>query len=60
VEINNTFYHLPQAQSFDVWREQTPPNFCYALKCSRYGPHLKRLKEPHAPIERVLDRVSRL
>src|SRR5262249_53531388 len=54
VEINNTFYHLPQAQSFDVWREQAPPNFCYALKFSRYGSHLKRLQEPHASIAKFL------
>ena len=60
VEINNTFYHLPQAQSFDAWREQASPNFCYALKFSRYGSHLKRLQEPHASIAQFLDRVSRL
>jgi uncharacterized protein YecE (DUF72 family) len=60
VEINNTFYHLPQAQSFDVWREQAPPGFCYALKFSRYGSHLKRLQEPHATIARFLDRARRL
>ena len=60
VEINNTFYHLPQAQSFEVWREQAPPNFCYALKFSRYGSHLKRLQEPHASIAQFLDRARRL
>ena len=60
VEINNTFYHLPQAQSFDAWREQASPNFCYALKFSRYGSHLKRLQEPHASITKFLDRASRL
>ena len=60
VEINNTFYHLPQAQSFDAWREQASPNFCYALKFSRYGSHLKHLKEPHATLERFLERACRL
>ena len=60
VEINNTFYHLPQAQSCDVWREQAPPGFRYALKFSRYGSHLKRLKEPHASIAQFLDRATRL
>jgi uncharacterized protein YecE (DUF72 family) len=60
VEINNTFYHLPQAQRFDGWRAQAPPDFCYALKCSRYGSHLKRLKEPHAVMARFLDRAQRL
>jgi len=60
VEINNTFYRLPPAQRFDVWREQAPQDFCYALKFSRYGSHLKRLKEPHALLERFLERASRL
>ena len=60
VEINNTFYHLPQAQSFDKWREQAPPHFCYALKFSRYGSHLKRLQEPHASIARFLEGAHRL
>jgi uncharacterized protein YecE (DUF72 family) len=60
VEINNTFYRLPQAQTFEAWREQAPQDFCYALKFSRYGSHLKRLQEPHAPIDRFLDRASRL
>jgi uncharacterized protein YecE (DUF72 family) len=60
VEINNTFYHLPQAPRFDDWRAQAPPNFCYALKFSRYGSHLKRLNEPHTVIAHFLDRARRL
>ncbi|HEV8718216.1 MAG TPA: DUF72 domain-containing protein [Candidatus Binatia bacterium] len=40
VEINNTFYYLPSAHTFAVWRVQAPPGFCYALKFSRYGSHL--------------------
>jgi uncharacterized protein YecE (DUF72 family) len=43
-----------------VWREQAPPNFCYALKVSRYGSHLKRLKEPHASIAQFLEQARRL
>jgi uncharacterized protein YecE (DUF72 family) len=31
VEINNTFYRLPPAQTFETWREQAPQDFCYAL-----------------------------
>jgi uncharacterized protein YecE (DUF72 family) len=46
VEINNTFYHLPSAEAFDAWRVQAPAGFCYALKYSRYGSHLKKLKDP--------------
>jgi uncharacterized protein YecE (DUF72 family) len=60
VEINNTFYRLPPAQTFETWREQAPQDFCYALKFSRYSSHLKHLKEPHASIARFLERASRL
>ena len=60
VEINNTFYRLPQVQTFEAWREQAPQDFCYALKFSRYGSHLKRLQEPHALLETFLNRARQL
>jgi uncharacterized protein YecE (DUF72 family) len=60
VEINNTFYHLPQASTFDSWRDRAPPGFCYVLKFSRYGTHLKHLKDPADSIGRFLDRAERL
>lgn len=45
VEINATFYRLPEAATFERWRDAAPKGFCYALKFSRYGTHLKRLKD---------------
>jgi uncharacterized protein YecE (DUF72 family) len=60
VEINNTFYHLPEPRAFDQWREHAPAGFCYALKFSRYGSHLKRLKDPKQPIKLFLSRARRL
>jgi uncharacterized protein YecE (DUF72 family) len=54
VEINNTFYRLPSAKAFDAWRKQAPPEFCYVLKFSRYGSHVKRLKDPRSTIKRFL------
>lgn len=60
VEINNTFYRLPPTHVFDAWREAAPPGFCYALKFSRYGTHLKRLREPAEPIRRFLKHAERL
>ncbi|MFO7870610.1 MAG: DUF72 domain-containing protein [Kiritimatiellia bacterium] len=46
VEINNTFYNLPKESTFDDWRLQTPRGFTYVLKFSRYGSHMKCLKDP--------------
>lgn len=60
VEINNTFYQLPQESTFDGWHEQAPAGFCYALKFSRYGSHLKRLKDPQGPIDKFIRRAERL
>jgi uncharacterized protein YecE (DUF72 family) len=60
VEINNTFYHLPEARTFDAWREQAPEGFCFALKFSRYGSHLKHLRDAHESIGRFFERALRL
>ncbi len=60
VEVNNTFYQLPEAQTFDEWREQAPEGFLYALKFSRYGTHLKHLKDPEDTIGNFLERARRL
>ncbi len=60
VEVNNTFYRLPQAGTFDSWRERAPEGFCYALKFSRYGTHLKHLKDPAGSIGLFLERAERL
>jgi len=60
VEINNTFYRLPPPHVFDAWREAAPPGFCYAVKFSRYGTHMKRLREPAEPVRRFLKSAERL
>ncbi|GIW42156.1 MAG: hypothetical protein KatS3mg076_2733 [Candidatus Binatia bacterium] len=60
VEINNTFYRLPPAEVFERWRAAAPPGFLYALKFSRFGTHVKRLRDPAPVLENFLDRASRL
>jgi uncharacterized protein YecE (DUF72 family) len=60
VEINNTFYHLPEASTFDEWRDAAPGGFRYALKYSRYGSHMKRLKDPEGHIDMFMQRAERL
>ena len=60
VEINNTFYHLPEEGVFDAWREKVPPGFRFALKYSRYATHLKHLADPEEPLHRFLERAERL
>lgn len=60
VELNNTFYRLPLSGTFDAWRLQAPQGFEFALKFSRYGSHLMRLKNPRDSIRRFCERAERL
>ncbi len=60
VEVNNTFYGLPAPATFDRWRAAAPAGFLYALKYSRYGTHIKRLKDPEAHLSVFLERAERL
>jgi uncharacterized protein YecE (DUF72 family) len=60
VEINGTFYRLPEASTLSAWRAQTPQNFLMAVKASRYLTHLKRLKDPAEPIARLFERAQAL
>jgi uncharacterized protein YecE (DUF72 family) len=60
VELNNSFYRLPEAHSFDTWRRRVPQGFVYAVKASRYLTHMKKLKDPDAPIELLFSRLRNL
>jgi len=60
VEINNTFYNLPEADTIVSWAEQTPQGFVFAVKASRYITHMKKLKDPHQPVSNFLARVEKL
>jgi len=54
VEINNSFYRLPSADTFAKWRDQAPPGFCYAVKANRFLTQAKKLKDCAEPLERML------
>jgi len=60
VEINNTFYHLPKASTFESWREQVPAGFLFTLKASRYITHIKRLLEPENSVDLFFERAELL
>jgi uncharacterized protein YecE (DUF72 family) len=60
VEVNNTFYNLPEKSAFEQWRLNTPDDFCFAVKMSRYLTHLKRLHDPDEPVKRFLERARAL
>lgn len=43
VEINATFYRMPQARTLAAWRAEVPPSFVFALKAPQRVTHVKRL-----------------
>ena len=60
VEINNSFYHLPSAKTFDNWRDDSPPNFLFSVKASRFITHMKKLKDPKPSSEKFFAVADRL
>ena len=54
VEINYSYYQLPPLKTFEMWRRTVPRGFMFAVKASRYLTHMKKLKEPAEPLERLL------
>jgi uncharacterized protein YecE (DUF72 family) len=57
-EINNSFYRLPEKKTLVRWRETVPEGFVFSVKASRYLTHMKKLKDPREPVERLFDRVN--
>jgi len=60
VELNGTFYRLPEAPVFARWRTQVPAGFTFAVKFSRFGTHMKRLLGARETIGRFAQRARRL
>ena len=60
VEINNTFYRLPEERTFAAWAERAPARFVYAVKASRFLTHMKKLKSPEEPLDRLFTRMRPL
>lgn len=60
VEINNSFYRLPEKKIFEQWRDTVPEDFFFAVKASRYITHMKRLKEPGPALDTFFERANGL
>jgi len=54
VEVNRTFYSLPDRSVLEGWAEETPDGFTFAVKASRYLTHMKKLKDPEEPIANLV------
>ncbi len=60
VELNVTFYGLPERETFAKWHMATPGDFRFALKGSRFITHVKKLKDCAEPLEAFFSRAALL
>jgi uncharacterized protein YecE (DUF72 family) len=50
IEINGSFYSLQTPASYHAWYEQTPADFVFSVKGSRYITHMRRLRDVEGPL----------
>ena len=60
VEVNATFYRLATRAAVERWVDQTPEDFCFAVKASRYMTHVKRLRGISEALRRFYDPLTPL
>jgi uncharacterized protein YecE (DUF72 family) len=60
VEVNSTFYRLPRETAVANWVRETPPEFLFAAKISRYVTHIKRLRDLQPSIDLFYSRIRPL
>lgn len=54
VEINNTFYRMPQPSLFQNWRNKVQGGFTFALKAPRRITHISKLKNVAEPVQQLV------
>jgi uncharacterized protein YecE (DUF72 family) len=60
VEVNSTFYRLASRDAVARWVEDTPDDFLFAAKASRYLTHVRRLRDVEEGIRRYYERIEPL
>lgn len=60
VELNSTFYRLPTRRAAERWARETPDDFRFAVKVSRFLTHVVRLVDTGTHLALLLDRLEPL
>ena len=60
VEVNATFYRLTRPEVVENWIAETPADFVFTIKGSRYLTHMKRLLDREQGLERFYASISPL
>lgn len=50
IEINGSFYSLQRPKNYQEWYEQTPDDFVFSMKGSRYITHMRKLRDVEQPL----------
>jgi uncharacterized protein YecE (DUF72 family) len=50
IELNGSFYSLQRPQGFKQWHDETPDDFVFAVKGSRYLTHMLKLTNAEKPL----------
>jgi uncharacterized protein YecE (DUF72 family) len=58
VELNNTFYRLPQPNMIESWKAQVTSNFRFSVKASQGITHFRRLKDAAGATRTMLNAMS--
>jgi uncharacterized protein YecE (DUF72 family) len=60
VEVNATFYRLPSRDTVEAWISNSPDDFVFSIKASRYLSHIKRLRGIADGIARLREGIEPL
>lgn len=60
VEINCSFYYLPNEKTILHWAEKVPEGFIFSVKANRYLTHMKKLKNSLEALDRFMNAVLSL
>ena len=58
VEVNASFYRLPERVTVERWAATVPRAFVFVFKASRYLTHVRRLRDPEEPLRRMYDVIA--
>jgi uncharacterized protein YecE (DUF72 family) len=54
IELNGSFYSLQRPEFYAQWHDETPEDFVFAVKGSRYITHVQRLRDVRLPLANFL------
>ncbi len=60
VELNATFYRLPDISTVESWASRVPPGFRFAVKLGQFGTHRKKLRDPAGWMARHVEHLAHL